>query len=192
MGKYGRSKMHRIKIQKTFPLIFTFLLCFSGLFSQTVIKIDSLGLNNLYQIDEGVFRSEQPDKLDFAQLEKLGITEVLNLRRWHSDDKEAKNTNLILYHVPMRAGKVKENNVVQALKIIQNRKGNILIHCKHGADRTGLIVAMYRIVFQNYTKEQAIKEMTEGGFGFHSIYKNIIEYIQQADIEKIKNQLTTK
>jgi len=177
------------KNPKTFALICVLLFFFSGLFSQTSVKIDNLALNNLYQIDKGVFRSEQPDKLDFANLEKLGITEVLNLRRWHSDEKEAKNTNLILYHVPMRAGNIKEKDVIQALKTIRDRKGNILIHCKHGSDRTGLIVAMYRIVFQNYTKEQAIKEMTEENFGFHKIYTNIITYIQQANIEKIREQV---
>jgi len=182
--------MKRIRlISKTFTLICVLLLYVSGLFSQTSTKIDSFKLSNLHQIDYGIFRSEQPDKLDFANLEKFGITEVLNLRRWHSDEKEAKKTNLILLHVPMRAEKIKDVDVIQALKIIKNRKGNILIHCKHGSDRTGLIIAMYRIVFQNYTKEQAIKEMTEGGFGFHKIYKNIIGYIQQVNVEKIKQEI---
>ena len=174
---------------KAFTLICVLLFCFSGLFSQTSVKIDNCGLSNLYQIDTGIFRSEQPDKLDFTNLEKFGITEVLNLRRWHSDETKAKSTNLTLHRVSMRAGNIKDGDVVQALKIIQNRKGNILIHCKHGSDRTGLIIAMYRIVFQNYTKEQAIKEMTEGGFGFHKIYKNIIGYIQQVNVEKIKQEI---
>ncbi len=174
--------------KKRYILTFCLLACFSGFFSQTAVKIDGLGLDNLYQIDEGVFRSEQPDKLDFTRLEKTGIVEVLNLRLWHSDEK--KTDKIILHRVPMRAGNIKENDVVQALKIIKNRRGNILVHCKHGSDRTGLIVAMYRIVFQNYTKEQAIKEMTEGGFGFHKIYTNIVEYIRQADVEKIKKQIT--
>ncbi len=158
------------KISKTFVLICISLFYVSGLFSQTSVKIDDFGLNNFHQVDTGVFRSEQPDQLDFVNLEGFGITEVLNLRRWHSDEKEAKNTNLTLHRVPMRAENIKESDVIQALKIIQNRKGNLLIHCKHGSDRTGLIVAMYRIVFQGYTKEQAIKEMTEGNFGFHSIF----------------------
>ncbi len=182
MDRYGRSK-------KIVGLFFCLLVYSSGLFAQTAVKIDGLGLNNLYKIDEGVFRSEQPDKSDFARLEKFGITEVLNLRLLHSDEDEAKNTNLTLYRVPMRAGNIKENDVIQALKIIKNRKGNMLVHCKHGSDRTGIIIAMYRIVFQNYTKEQAITEMIGGGFGFHLIYQNIIEYIRQADIEKIKSQI---
>ena len=184
--------MKRIRlrlISKTFTLICVLLLYVPGLFSQTSIKIDNFELSNLHRIDNGIFRSEQPDKLDFVNLEKFGITEVLNLRRWHSDEKEAKKTNLILLHVPMRAEKIKDVNVIQALKIIKNRKGNILIHCKHGSDRTGLIIAMYRIVFQSYTKEQAIKEMTEGGFGFHKVFSNIIDYIQQVNVEEINQQI---
>jgi len=178
------------KIPKIFALTCVLCFCFSGLFSQTSVKIDNFELNNLFQIDKGVFRSAQPSKLDFANLEKLAITEVLNLRRWHSDKQEAKNTGITLYHVAMRAGNIKEKDVIQALKIIKNRKGNILIHCKHGADRTGLIVAMYRIVFQNFTKEMAVKEMTQGGFGFHKVYTNIIiDFIMQADIENIKKQI---
>ncbi|MDR1729584.1 MAG: tyrosine-protein phosphatase [Prevotellaceae bacterium] len=185
MDRYVQSK-------KTGWLIFCLLIYSPALFSQTAVKIDRLGLTNLYRIDEGLFRSEQPDKLDFMNFGKLGITEVLNLRLWHSDKDEAKNMNLTLHRVPMRAGNIKDSDVVQALKIIRDRKGGMLIHCRHGSDRTGVIVAMYRVVFQNYTKEQAIEEMTNGGFGFHTIYSNIIEYIRRADIEKIKNQMTAE
>jgi len=175
--------------RKRYILIFGFLLYFFGLFSQNAVKIDGLGLNNLYKIDNEVFRSEQPTDKAFAKLEKYGIKEILNLRNWHSDDKKARNSKLILYRIPMRAEKIKDNDVIQALKIIKNRKGSILIHCKHGSDRTGLIVAMYRIVFQNWTKEQAIEEMTKEKFGFHSIYTNIVSYIQNANIKDIKEQL---
>ena len=183
MGKFGQNN----KPLKKFILIFCLLACSSGLFPQTAVKIDSLGLNNLYQVDDGIFRSEQPNNQAFANLEKYGITEVVNLRYWHSDNKKA--GKLILHRVPMRAGKIKEDNVVQVLKIIKNRKGNILIHCKHGADRTGLIIAMYRIVFQNWTKEQAIEEMTKGNFGFHGIYTNIIDYIRNVNVENIKEKI---
>ena len=181
--------MQRFFNKKKYVLIFCLFAFSLGLFSQTATKIDSLGLRNLYQIDEGVFRSEQPDRLSFINLEKYGITEVINLRHWHSDDKKA--DKLILHRVPMRSGKINENDVIQVLKIIKNRQGNILIHCKHGSDRTGLIVAMYRIVFQDFTKEQAIEEMTKKEFGFHHIYSNIIKYIRYADVENMKKMVLT-
>ena len=51
------------------------------------------------------------------------------------------------------------------------------------------VCAMYRIVFQGVSKQKAIQEMTEGGFGFHRIYKNIIRTIEKADIERIKREV---
>ena len=45
------------------------------------------------------------------------------------------------------------------------------------------------LVFQNVSKEDAIHEMTEGGFGFHRIYKNIIRRIKEADIEQIRKKV---
>lgn len=41
-------------------------------------------------------------------------------------------------------------------------------------------------------KENAIKELTEGGFGFHQIYKNIIRTINDADVNRIKERVLSK
>ncbi|MDD3037508.1 tyrosine-protein phosphatase [Bacteroides sp.] len=178
------------------------LFCFLGLilslavYGQTTkaekVIIPDSNLSNIYQIDSGVYRSEQPTDIDFKALEKFGIREVLNLRRWHSDDDEAEGTTLKLHRLKMRAGSVSEERLIEALRIIYNRKGPILIHCHHGSDRTGIVCALYRIIFQNVSKEDAIYEMTGEGFGFHKIYKNLVREIQDADIEQIKEVVTSK
>lgn len=151
--------------------------------------INQLSLKNFYKVDKGIYRSEQPNEISFAELEKFGIKEVLNLRNWHSDDKEAQNTNLILHRVDMDAHDINNHDIVAALQIIKNRTGSIDVHCKHGSDRTGLVIAMYRIIFQNWSKEDAIDELKNGGYGYHRIYFNIINYIQNADIEKLRQQI---
>lgn len=153
------------------------------------IILQNSKLDNLYQFDEGVYRSEQPSKKDFRALEAYGIKEVLSLRRFHSDDDEAEGTNIKLHRLKTHAHSISEKQVIEALKIIKDRQGPILIHCRHGSDRTGAVLAMYRIVFQNYTKEQAIEEMKEGGFGFHKIYRNIVRLINKADIDEIKKEV---
>ena len=84
---------------------------------------------------------------------------------------------------------INEEQLIEALRIIKNRKAPIVIHCHHGSDRTGAVCALYRVVFQNVSKEDAIHEMTEGGFGFHRIYKNIIRRIKEADIEQIRRKV---
>jgi protein tyrosine/serine phosphatase len=86
----------------------------------------------------------------------------------------------------MEAGEITDDKVIEALRIIKETDGPILIHCWHGSDRTGLVSAMYRIVFQGWTKEDAIDELTHGRYGHHTIYGNIPEYIEKADIVKIK------
>ncbi|MDR2382626.1 MAG: tyrosine-protein phosphatase, partial [Prevotellaceae bacterium] len=147
---------------------------------------------NMYRVDEGIYRSEQPDREQFKALEKYGIKETLNLRYWHSDKKHAKDTNLDLHRVRMNAHDANDFDVVAALRIIKNRKGPILIHCHHGSDRTGLIVAMYNIVFRNKSKTEAIDEMLNGGFGFHKIYDNIVRYINNVNVDNIRKQVNCK
>lgn len=146
-------------------------------------------LSNFYEIDKGVYRSEQPSPTDFMALQKFGIREVLNLRRWHSDDDEAKGTTLTLHRVKTNAHDISEEELTAALRIIKQRKGPILIHCRHGSDRTGAVCALYRIVFQGVSKEDAIHEMVNGGFGFHGIYKNIIRTIRQMDVARVRQTL---
>lgn len=153
------------------------------------ITVPGSELVNMYQIDSGVYRSDQPSGADFKALEQYGICEVLNLRNRHSDDDEAKGTKIKLHRIKMKAHSVSEEQLIEALRIIKNRKGAILVHCHHGSDRTGAVCAMYRIVFQNVSKQKAILEMTEGGFGFHRIYKNIIRTIENADIDCIKREV---
>jgi protein tyrosine/serine phosphatase len=146
----------------------------------------------MYKVDDGVYRSEQPDKEQFRALEKYGIKEILNLRYWHSDNRHAKGTNLTMHRIKMNAHNANDFDVVSALRIIKNRKDPILIHCHHGSDRTGLIVAMYRITFHNISKEDAINEMVNGGFGFHEIYDNILRYINNVNVDNIRKQLNLK
>ena len=153
-------------------IIFSVSVFSQGLKAEKIILPDS-ELANLYKIDSGVYRSEQPSSVDFKALEKYGIKESLNLRNRHSDDDEAAGTAVKLHRVKMKAHSVSEEQLIRALRIIKNRKAPIVIHCHHGSDRTGAVCALYRIVFQNVSKEDAISEMTEGGFGFHRIYKNI-------------------
>ena len=90
----------------------------------------------------------------------------------------------------MSAGKINDENIIQALKIIKNAEKPILIHCWHGSDRTGVVVAMYRILFENYTKEEAISELREKKYGYHeAVYGNIIKYIENSDIEKMREKI---
>lgn len=156
--------------------------------------IINAGVCNFFKIDEKVYRSAQPDMKGMKAIESMGIRNVLSLSYFLSDEYEAQGTQLKLFRMKMIANEIHEEEVIQALRIIRASEDPILVHCRHGSDRTGCIIAMYRILNQGWSKEQAIDEMVNGGYGFHGGdvfgYKNIIRYIREADIEKIKKQVT--
>lgn len=151
--------------------------------------VPSQALENFFQLDEKVFRSAQPDREGFAALKEMGILNVLNLRDNHSDDRKARGLGFTLHRVEMEAGDIETRDVIRALRIIKESTGPIVVHCWHGSDRTGLISAMYRIVFQGWSKVEAIRELMHGGYGYHTIYKNIPEFIGNANIDEIKQKV---
>ncbi|MCL2327226.1 MAG: dual specificity protein phosphatase family protein [Bacteroidetes bacterium] len=143
---------------------------------------------NVYKIDTGVYRCAQPDSAAFAELAAMGITEIINLRSFDTDKKYTQS-GITFHHINMQAEHCNYKKIVRVLQLIKNRNGAIAIHCKHGADRTGLIIALYRIVFQDWTKEEAIDELKNGGYNFHAIYGNIPRYIMKLDIEQLKKNV---
>lgn len=149
------------------------------------------GVQNCYQLDAKVYRAAQPDAAGFAALKRLGIATVLNLRDLHDDTEAAQGTGLLLQRVEMEADDITIDQVVAALRLLRQAEGPVLIHCWHGSDRTGTVSAMYRIVFQNWSKEAAIDELVNGGYGYHAIYRNIPELIRSADIEAIRRKVMT-
>ncbi len=153
------------------------------------IPVIGTELNNIYRVDEHLYRSEQPNDEAFPLLAAFGIQKILNLREFHTDDDEAGKTELKLHQLKLRTGKVTENQLIEALRIIKSSKGPLLVHCWHGSDRTGTVVATYRIVEQGWSKQQA---MTNGGYGYHaSIFPNLVELINGLNVERMKAALNS-
>lgn len=76
------------------------------------------------------------------------------------------------------------------LRTIKEAKKPLLIHCWHGSDRTGVMSAAYRIVFENWSKEEAIKELRTPALGYHEKwYPHLVSLLDSLDVEKIRNEL---
>ena len=117
---------------------------------------------NLYRIDDKLYRSEQPVAEDGEAIVKLGIQSVINLRFFdRNDDDHLKAYGLTLLNRPLLSWSIKPKEIAEILYLIekQQQNGAVLIHCYHGADRTGLIAGMYRIIYQGWTAEEAKAEM---------------------------------
>jgi protein tyrosine phosphatase (PTP) superfamily phosphohydrolase (DUF442 family) len=147
------------------------------------------GVPNLHKISPNLYRSAQPSAIGMQNLKKKGIVTVVNLRSFSSDRDEIGNTGLGYEHIYMKAWNPERKEVVRFLQIVTDPKRQpVLLHCKHGADRTGTMCAVYRIAIQGWTKEEAIREMTKGNYGFHTIWKNLPEWIEELDIDAIKKE----
>jgi protein tyrosine/serine phosphatase len=151
------------------------------------VPITLEGVPNLYRISPNLFRSEQPTTLGMKNLEQLGIRTVVNLRFFNNDRKEVAGTLLRTERVKILTWDIDDEQVIEVMRILRNpQNGPYLIHCQHGADRTGLMSAMYRILEQGWSVDDALAELTEGGYGYHSFWTNILRYVRTADIEKLR------
>jgi protein tyrosine/serine phosphatase len=147
------------------------------------------GVPNLNQVTPLLYRSAQPDAAGFMNMAKtLKIKTVIDLRESQTDEAYLTNSKIRPFYVPMNAMRITNEQIISALTLIVAHQGEgpILVHCQHGADRTGVVIAMYRIIYQGWSKQQAIDEMKNGGYNFHSIFFNIPAYINNADIPAIK------
>jgi protein tyrosine/serine phosphatase len=147
------------------------------------------GLPNLYKVSGDLYRGAQPAPEGLRELKKLGIRTVVNLRESNDDQARLAELGLAYEYIPMTAFFLKDENVVRFLKIVGNPGHTpIFVHCQRGADRTGLMCAIYRIALQGWSKDEAIAEMTQGGFRFNHGYQNVVNYIQDMDVSQIKQR----
>lgn len=155
----------------------------------TSIKAD--GLPNLFRVSDDLYRSGQPQEQGMTSAKNLGIKSVISLRATELDRDLNRNENagLSLRHVPITTWHVTDNDIISALKAIHELPKPVLIHCRHGSDRTGMITAFYRILYQGWSKEEAIRELKEGGYGYHAIFTNIPDEIRDANIESIRKTI---
>lgn len=157
--------------------------------------VDKPGLRNFYKVSDRLYRGAQPEEAGIRQLEQMGIKTVISLELFHSDRSmiEAADSRMAYEHIYMQTWRPNEKDVIRFLKLVNDSaRTPVYVHCYHGSDRTGTMCAVYRIVMQGWTKEEAIREMREGGYGFHSIWKNLIEFIHELDADKIRQSVSEK
>ena len=145
---------------------------------------------NLHQMTPTLYRSALPDSTALPVLEQLKIGTVINFLP-ESDAPWLKASDIKQVQLTYRTNHVDDADVLAALRAIQQAEANgpVLMHCKHGSDRTGLMAAMYRVVIQGWSKEDALNEMTLGGFGSSNGFKDGVRYMMKADVDKLRTAL---
>jgi protein tyrosine phosphatase (PTP) superfamily phosphohydrolase (DUF442 family) len=147
------------------------------------------GLPNLHKVSDDLYRGAQPAAQGIRQLQALGIRTIINLRSSDTDRDLLPVPGIAYEHIPMTAWWPNDDDVVQFLRVVTDESRlPAFVHCRRGADRTGMMVAIYRISVQGWEKEEAIAEMTRGGFRFNSGWQNLVQFIRDLDISAIRQR----
>lgn len=149
-------------------------------------------LPNFHKVNDRLYRGAQPQKGGLKILATLGVKTILNLRgedeNTQVEQKEAKELGLTYYALPMGGlSRPTDQQVEQALAIINNpENGAVFVHCKHGADRTGVVIACYRMRQENQTAEQAKEEAEKHGMSWVQVgmKRYIADYHRKLSREK--------
>lgn len=151
------------------------------------------GVQNFFQVSPDLYRAAQITDQAAPNLAKapFGIRTVVSLRHWHDDLRLLGTLTYYGIHydsIPSNAGHPEEEDVVSFLAIIATAPKPILVHCQHGADRTGFMSAIYRIVVQGWSKDEAMNELLNGGYGANralgSFTRHFIENLDVAAIRR--------
>lgn len=147
------------------------------------------GLPNLHQVSADLYRGAQPTAEGMRELKKLGVRTVVSLRVFHSDSDEIGDTDLAYEEISFKAWHPEDEDVVRFLRIVTDKSRTpVFVHCEYGADRTGTMCAVYRIVVQGWSKEEAVSEMTQGGFGFHEGWQNLADYVKGLEVDRLRRE----
>ena len=144
--------------------IFPVVLALAPLWASPVDKIDAPGVGNFHQVDDHIYRGAQPTYAGFKSLAKLGIRTVIDLREGAEvRDKEKKaveNAGMHYVHVPFaRFNAPTDQQIATVFNVLNDPSAwPVFVHCKRGADRTGTVIACYRIAHDRWDNEKALTE----------------------------------
>lgn len=144
-------------------------------------------LPNLYRVSDRLLRGAQPDEHGFDLLRRLGVRTVINVRPGREEGELCLRNGLRYVEIPMRAWSFDERDVVRFLEIASSADhAPVFVHCRRGADRTGMLVAVYRVVIEGWTKEAALEEMTRGPYGYNRMWHKLRRFVRDMDVERLR------
>ncbi|HVV71291.1 MAG TPA: dual specificity protein phosphatase family protein [Verrucomicrobiae bacterium] len=140
------------------------------------------GILNFGRISEAVYRGAQPDANGIKSLQKLGVKLIINLRRpgeaWSHEAEAARACGIQFTNVPMKGlGRPTTEQVKKILALIESAPGPVFVHCEHGCDRTGTIIACWRIQHDHWTSKDALVEAKR--YGMSPMERGMRRYVEK-------------
>jgi tyrosine-protein phosphatase SIW14 len=158
------------------------ILSFAASLTLASMRARSLdeSLPNFQKVDEHVYRGAQPTNAGFKDLAERGIKTVVDLRDIgeHSQADEQKavtDLGMRYVSVPMQGMATPKGQQIAAVLALLNdvTSGPVFVHCKRGADRTGTVIALYRIVHDGWDSKRALSEAKSYGM---SVFQRAMQH----------------
>jgi tyrosine-protein phosphatase SIW14 len=125
-------------------------------------------VKNFDKVSDQIYRGAEPTLVGLQELGAMGIQEIIDLRETGDgtkfEKKQAEKLKLKYINVPIGEFSAPSNAQIQAiLTILQSSSGSIFVHCRRGKDRTGTVVACYRIQHDGWNNKRALEEAKAHG-----------------------------
>jgi protein tyrosine/serine phosphatase len=164
-----RKRLLRHSFHYAVPTAIMFLLALAGVTIPAArTETSGVSIKNFGKVNDNFYRGSQPGKEEFAQLKRLGIRTVIDLRK-DSEREEAewvRGLGMQYFNIPLKASRPATDEQTSLFLSLANDPANwpIYVHCKGGRHRTGALTAVYRITHDGWTADQAYQEMKQYDF----------------------------
>jgi len=153
------------------------------------------GITRFSRVADGFFRGGQPDRAGLHWLKESGVRTIINLRLGGDEERtEVERAGMNYVHIPISLvtkpfglplnpwKRLPDHAIETFLRVLADASNYpVFVHCRRGADRTGAMVAFYRIAIQRWDAEAAYREARERGLSrwFRGVRKQVYEFGQR-------------
>ena len=148
---------------------------------------------NFGRVDDHLYRGAQLELEGMKALKKLGVKLIVNLRQpwdgWKDEEAKALANGILYTNIPMSGvGRPNDEKVRQVLALFETPSTPIFVHCQYGCDRTGTVVACYRVQHYHWSSELALQEAERYGISkYEDPMKRYVIEFEKATKPELQN-----
>ena len=157
------------------------MIRFAAIFiTLSALSAGPITVRNFHTVDDRVLRGGQPTEKEFEELSKLSVKTVIDLRAGvdRSEKTIVEKLGIRYIHEPMSAiAEPSSQQISKILQLLETEPGPVYVHCLRGKDRTGTVIACYRIAHDKWGNQKALDEARS--FGMSRLEWRMQQFIRQ-------------